>query len=402
VQGFAGVFLEVGAESSSLVLTRGNRPAPPEGPFFNRRVRIALGLGDPHAIHDLGLHRFVALLHAAPAVLLTHAPASPEAEDPEPWWERLSAFHRLAYGDDRRPAHLAAWARAPYPPRPSPRPAPLDGPPRPALRPERLPRRLTAYAHQHLIDCPYRFYAAQGLGLSAPEAVREAMAKSDYGNLVHRCLEAFHQGIDGLPGPYAGPWDEAHRDTAVACLRTISEAVFAPELADSYAHRGWFKRWLGLIEPYVDWQIERACRWRIRAMETEGQLELPGGVRLHGRLDRIDEDGAQRAVIDFKTGTVPTKNEVERGEAVQLPHYALIAGDVTQVGYLNLGERHGVKHAPRLEGEALEHLKSAVHERLVHLIEALARGAALPAWGDEASCRYCPFPALCRRPQWDG
>ena len=383
-------------------LTRGNRPAPPEGPFFNRRVRIALGLGDPQAVHDRGLHRFTALLHAAPAVLLTHAPERPEADDPEPWWERLRAFHRLAYGDERRPASLAAWARQPYPACPSRPPAPMDGPPRPALRPARRPRRLTAYAHQHLIDCPYRFYASQGLGLTAPEAVREAMAKSDYGNLVHRCLEALHQGIDGLPGPYRGPWDEAHRDDAIACLRAISEKVFAPELADSYAHRGWLKRWLNLLGPYVDWQIERAKDWRIQAMEVEGQHELPDGTCLHGRLDRIDEDGEARAVIDFKTGAVPSKKDVAQGEAVQLPHYALIAGEVAQVSYLNLGEREKVKHAPRLEGEPLEELKTAVRERLARVMEALDQGDGLPAWGDESACRHCPFPALCRRPQWDG
>jgi ATP-dependent helicase/nuclease subunit B len=275
--------------------------------------------------------------------------------------------------------------------------------PAPAPGPALLPQSYSASAYQQLIDCPYQFYAARCLSLAPPEAVREALEKSDYGERVHRCLQAFHGDVPELPGPFSGRLTAARRDEAESLLRRISQAVFAADLEDNFLHRGWLQRWLDKIPLYLDWQMEREERWRVAAVEQKAtQSALLPGITLQGRLDRIDSDGPQHAIVDYKTGHIPRVEEVECGEAVQLPFYALLAGDemaVNEVSYLAL-DQEKVTNKVTLEDEALQELSQGVGERLAAVVSELQAGGRLPAWGDEKSCGFCPMAGVCRRQAW--
>ena len=273
--------------------------------------------------------------------------------------------------------------------------------PRPAAPAALLPERLSAGRQQHLIDCPYRFFASSCLRLEPPEEIVEALQKSDYGERVHLCLQAFHGGAAGLPGPFGHALTENHRGAAIALLEEIAQRVFAKDLEDNFLHRGWLKRWLALIPAYVDWQIARARDWAVTQTELGLERELVPGLTLSGRIDRLDRAGEAAALIDYKTGASATQEEVESGEAVQLTSYALLIDNVRRVEYLQLGARQQVKSGATLEGQALDTLRQAVGERLVTLHRALREGAALPAWGDRRTCRYCEMSGVCRRAAWE-
>ena len=53
-----------------------------------------------------------------------------------------------------------------------------------------------------------------------------------------------------------------------------------------------------------------------------------------------------------------------------------------------------------LEGESLAVLAEAVRERAITVLDAIASGTPLPAWGDENTCRYCEMDVLCRQQAW--
>jgi len=89
------------------------------------------------------------------------------------------------------------------------------------------------------MDCPYQFFASHGLNLSVSEEVQEALSKSDYGERVHRCLEAFHHNIEWLPGPFKEVVTEKNKESAIQCLEEISQQVFSRDLDDSFEHSGW-------------------------------------------------------------------------------------------------------------------------------------------------------------------
>ena len=373
--------------------------------FFNTGVRRELGLPTWEQKLARRLHQFRRVLDSAPQLLLTRRREDQgEPVLPSPWLEALETLHQLAWSTSLEDTVLKALMLddrcAVDPQQPAPLPAPPQRP-QPSLPTALLPGTISASSHQHLIDCPYRYFASDGLGLAPREEVREQLQKSDYGERVHRCLEAFHGDVQHLPGPFTQPFDASTRANAIILLQHITNAVFARDLEDNFQHRGWLKRWWQLIPNYVDWQIQRAADWQVQ--QVEARIEQPFGsvTVLKGRLDRIDTDGREVAVLDYKTGGIPAQDAIDAGEAVQLPFYALLRGEsVVQVDYLKLdGDRVHTKGG--LAGDALFELRDAVGTRLADLQTAVAAGHPLPAWGDPDTCRYCPMDGLCRRAAWE-
>jgi ATP-dependent helicase/nuclease subunit B len=386
-------------------LDREHLPGPGHvSPFFNDAVRCELGLATSRDLWNARFYHFRRLLQAAPRVLLTvRREQAGEQVVPSPWLERLQRFHEVAYGDSLRddelrallayPSSHVSQCDTPVLPLPQPHPAPVLGT-------NLLPAVVTTTGYQQLMDCPYRFYARQCLGLAAPEEIREALGKSDYGERVHRSLEAFHVGVDGLPGPFAQPLNETTRAEAIGLLRSIAQAVFAYDLEENFVHRGWLKRWLELIPGYVDWQIVREREWRVVEAEVKRTIAAGPEVQVQGRLDRIDEGPQGIAIIDYKTGAVPDQEDVDSGEAVQLPCYALLSDKpVVAAEYLRL-DKTGFRRPVGLHGPRLEALKEEVRERLLALLAAIKQGTPLPAWGDARVCERCELPGVCRRQAW--
>ena len=381
-------------------------------PFFNDGVRQALGLSSRAQRLSARFHLFRRLLESAPAVLLSRRrQQNGEEVVGSPWLERLQAFHHIAYNDDLVDRELAIWVTQGetritdhrYPP-----PPPAEAQPRVSPQPGLIPGTISASGYQQLMDCPYQFFAARCLGLEAPEGIREMLQKSDYGERVHLCLQAFHSDQPGLPGPFDRVLSPDNRDAAIRCLEDIARAVFAQDLEDNFLHRGWLERWRQLIPAYVDWQLQHQQEWRVQYTEVDITTPLTSqGPTLRGRLDRIDRarDAEQQlAIIDYKTGRVPKPDEIQSGEAVQLPFYALLAQQDSgtmprEVSYLVL-DQHKVESRGTLAQDELDKLTRQVGQRLSELFEAMGNGVPFTAWGDEKTCRWCQMSGICRRETW--
>ena len=372
-------------------------------PFFNEVVRRELGLPGFLQHRIIRFHYFRRLLQAAPQVFITtRQEENNEAVLSCPWLEALQSFHRFAYGIPLNDDGLGVLVDHPQSQviRSDSRELPLPKTmPKPVVRADLVPNKLSANAYQQLINCPYQFFAARCLQLTAPEEVREALEKSDYGQRIHLALHAFHSDVRGYPGPFQQAVTVANRDAAIACLQDISQAVFAKDLEDNFMHRGWLQRWRQIIPQYIDWQISRTENWQVIATETAREKPY-GGLMLKGRIDRIDRSSDGAGIVDYKTGTSPQQDAVLNGEEVQLPFYALLADDaVHQVEYLSLdSNRFGSRTV--LQGDELQAIVEQNGERLDNLMTELAMGAQLPAWGDELTCRYCAMAGICRRSAW--
>ncbi len=376
-------------------------------PFFNDGVRAELGLPGAQQQRSNMLHDFRRLLESAPHVLLTRV-RERDGEDvvASPWWDTLHTFHQLAYGADLHDPELAVLLDDPRTQVQGGDAAALPEPtraPRPQIDAALLPNTLSAHSYQSLLNCPYQFFAAYGLKLKPPEAVREALQKDDYGKRVHLCLQAFHAKTAGLPAPFDASITAAHRAAAIDHMETIARAVFARDLDDDFRHRGWLKRWLAVVPAYIDWQINRATQWRVDAVELKQQHLLGhADLTLNGRIDRVDASNAGAGIVDYKTGSVPPQRDVDAGEAVQLPFYACLLKDtraVVRAEFLVI-ETDTVKTAATLDGEALHTLSTQNTERLATLMQQLRAGQAAPAWGDVNTCAVCDMEGLCRRSAW--
>lgn len=400
-------------------------------PFFNDTVRTRLGIPARQQQRDKQFAIFRRLLengHATTGnssitkhgILVTRRHNQNDEEiSPSPWLEALQTFHQLSYGNDLTDATLSDLLQHPGSSvQTDERPLPSTIPEHPAtpVPTELLPEAISATAYQALMNCPYQFFAASCLKLSAPDTVREQMEKDEYGQRVHLCLEAFHKHVPDLPGPFEELVTEPNRDAAVTLLEDISRKVFSRDIENNFLHRGWLKQWLDQIPFYIDWQMKREQQWRV--LEAEQKITnapLSNNVKLRGILDRVDcntQDKNQLGIVDYKTGSVPAQDDVDKGEAVQLPCYALMieaapASNETQrsvnrVEYLAL-DRDKKKFGSKvfLEGEALHDLGARTGQRLNDMMHSLQNDGVMPAWGDPNTCQYCRMGGLCRKQLWD-
>ena len=366
-------------------------------PFFNQSVRQELGLNESSKVRHIKFHYFRTLLEASPSILLSYHTGAQESL-PSPWLELLIRFHELAFSTDLENQSLhemisqqnenkTASQKNKY----------IQS--LPQLNHNLTPGSLSASAHQTLIQCPYAFFSGQTLRLHATDEISEKLAKSDYGERIHLCLHAFHEGgITDIDGPFREKISESNKTKAINFLITISEQVFAYDLEDNFQHRGWLKRWVKLIPAYINWQMQHEQDWQFQSGEIKTSASLDSNLKLHGRIDRIDQSSDNISIIDYKTGAVPNIQDVENGEAIQLIHYAIAnPKKVSRVEYLQF--ESGTKDIAEkctLENEALDELSSKTQERLLKIINAIREGEKLPAWGHEDTCKHCQFAGLCR------
>lgn len=378
--------------------------------FFNNEVRHDLGL--PSSLHKqtrLYAH-FRRLLEAAPLVLLTHRQYD-QGEDIicSPWLELLNAFHKLAYNTELVDAQLDALVSDQRT-----RITTCDDDTLPSIVkqpaisvPQTLmPEKISASKHQLLLDCPYQYFIKQCLALAPTEEIKLAMQKSDYGTRVHECLQAFHGGKKGMPGPFVKKLTEQTRQEAIEILEEISSQVFAADLEDNFQHRGWLKKWTNIIPQYIDWQIKHTSHRQIHSVEVNHTMEhFFNEIGLNGIIDRIDTDSEGLSIIDYKTGFIPTKKQVEQGEDVQLPFYALLCENhlnvnIKQVEYMALTDSK-VGSTNCISGEKLDQLKHDTSERLQTMLGQIHSGTALTAWGDKQTCERCNMQGICRKAVWE-
>jgi ATP-dependent helicase/nuclease subunit B len=220
--------------------------------------------------------------------------------------------------------------------------------------------------------------------------VQEAIEKRDYGERVHDILRRFHERYPFVSGQSV--------DELETALRQISEQVFADLLEQDFAARAWLARWFKSLSAYLEWQIDNEAQgWRYAESESEFNWQLEG-VRLRGRIDRLDVRGEEKRVLDYKTqsDTILRNKLREPGEDVQLACYAYAheAEDATFVSIEN-GKVKSVE--PKDDVPQLAQLNA---ERLVQVMGNVHSGAELPANGIDAVCGYCEMRGVCRKGEW--
>ena len=377
-------------------------------PFFNNAVRLQLNLSTNQEMLTERFHHFRRLLEASPDVLITANNEENGEEVPlSPWLEIIHHFYQQAYSislEDQELKSLIANAGTSVI-RCTDKSLPEKTTQAKSSLPNKLiPTQYSPSSYQTLMNCPYQFFASRGLKLAVNEEVQEALSKSDYGERVHRCLEAFHQKVDWLPDPFKDVVTDENREEAISTLEEISLIVFSKDIDDSFEHRGWFEQWLKLVPIYIDWQIQNAKESHFYKAELNSHISWGNNIELSGRLDRIDKNESGLDIIDYKTGKSATLVDIKAGEAVQLPFYAVLAHKelklpISRVRYLNFS--NGIKEGAQLSGDELETISHKISQRLADIIEEITNGKELTAWGDDATCQYCNINRVCRKQAWD-
>lgn len=379
----------------------------PSSAFFNDGVRSQLGLPKVAQSRNILFYDFRRLLQSAPHVVITSR--QEEQGEPvikSPWLERLQHFHQQTYGNDLDEPALTTWVSHANTRIRQVDTLPLPiahGAPHPAPDVHLLPTHISAANQQRLLNCPYQYFIYDCMGIAQTLRLTEDLEKSDYGERVHRILHAFYADVTELAGPWQGLINEGNRQQAEAMLEDISKQVFLEDTRNNILARGWLYRWLGLIGKFVDWEVMHQINWRPDATELsfDHPLDVDSTIQARGRIDRVDKCRSGFAIIDYKTGVTSSVTDIERGEQVQLPFYALLhGGPVDKISFLSLSkDRFG--ETGTLDGDNLKNTVTLLQRRITATLTELKRGAALPAWGDEKTCDLCQLEGLCRKQMWE-
>ncbi len=338
------------------------------GPWLSRPMRADFDLPSPERRIGLSAHDFAQAV-AAPRVYITRATrveGTPTV--PSRWLLRLDA---LLQGLDLSDALISeapdwlAWAQMLDKPGRS-----LRGkPPAPKPPVKARPRRLSVTRIETWRRDPYALYAREILRLRPLDPIDADPGGAEKGTLIHEILERFlkaHPG--GLPAdPEAKLLEIGHEIFDQAAVRPGLRAFWWPRFQRIAA-------WFATAEQ--SWREET----RQSHAEQGGRLVLnapAGPFELTAKADRIDElrDGSF-AILDYKTGRIPTDPEVEMGYAPQLPLEAAMfnagafddwRGEVSHLGYWRLtggttaGERKPLKQSARkLADDALAGLQALI------------------------------------------
>jgi ATP-dependent helicase/nuclease subunit B len=381
-------------------------PEAPADPWMSRPMRQKFGLPLPERRIGLAAHDF-AQAFCAPEVAVTRAErVAGTPTVPSRWLMRLDASLAAA-GLDKLPRdrrwldwHAAldrseAPAERPAPPAPCP---PLNA----------RPRELPVTAIETWRRDPYALYARRILRLSALDPIDADPDAATYGEVVHRALDAFLANHPRGPLP----------DDALTKLTETGRAAFGAHLARPGVWAFWWPRFERIARWFIDHEHERRTLLDRSWHEVAGELRIagPGGpFILTAQADRIDRqtDGSL-VVFDYKTGTVPSKSEVQAGYAPQLPLEGAIAaaggfrdiapGEVSSLLYWKLS-------GGRVPGEEREAAKAPPAELIGEALDGLA--ALVAAFDDPATPyqarphpdyvpRYSDYLHLARVREWSG
>jgi len=393
----------------TLIIAGANMQSLPgsasQHPFFNQSVRQALKLKNWHETKNYSFYQFQQLLFAADDILITwQAEKNGEWMQASPWVSSLENFSRHGFQSSLKDEQLEAFIKHidPVTDRSEVLLKNIDTctQAKPVLHNELIPNTYSASRHQRLIDCPYKFFAADALRLKPLEEITQELMKSEYGEKVHLILQAFHQQCPNLPAPFPESLTRQNRPQALQHIENLSHIIFNALSEDSIQQRGWLDRWLQTASAYINWQIKRQEEWDIYRLEDHVEQALSNDIELIGRLDRVDKHADLYSIIDYKTGATAKQQDIDLAENIQLTSYAMLMDNIHSTLYLKL-DKGEVKQTGIIESEQLEKLKRDSLQRLETCISDIKAGAPLSSWGDEQSCSYCSMSGLCRKQAWE-
>jgi ATP-dependent helicase/nuclease subunit B len=208
------------------------------------------------------------------------------------------------------------------------------------------PRNLSATNINLLSINPYDIYAKKILNLSKKSIIGIDNIYAKIGTLLHSVFEQYCKQYD------------SYRDDKLKNLVNLVQKFLSSYFAGNRAS----------MELYLDKTVEVAKCFldfdnRSREQnysiipESYNIYDIPNkNFKISARIDRIETLGNKVRIVDYKTGTVPSKNDILNGRELQLPLEALILSrnkidlDITSLQYWLIKHR-GSKVIEIADGE---------------------------------------------------
>tara|TARA_B100002049_G_scaffold210590_1_gene173102 strand:- start:293 stop:1147 length:855 start_codon:yes stop_codon:yes gene_type:complete len=165
---------------------------------------------------------------------------------------------------------------------------------------------ISATALDRLRGDPYQFFAGKIMQLQALDGLDAPPSPAWQGEVAHQILEEWHKADPKPP------------------IVEIMKRVFEERNVHPLMRGLWQPRLERALE-WVEHEVAGYGDRKVVAVEAWGEMHVDG-VRIHGKIDRLDRyaDGTL-AIVDYKTGSPPSSKMVEQGYALQLGLLGMMA-----------------------------------------------------------------------------
>ncbi len=295
--------------------------------WMSRPMRQAFGLPATEVHMGLSAHDFIQAF-AAPEVVMTRSTrVAGTPTVPSRWLLRIEALlpgNKQIAGTAGAHEYLHWYGELDAPQAVLPVATPK---PRPPV--ETRPRRLSVTAIETWLRDPYAIYARHILELDPLDPLDANPGAPERGLFIHKALETF---VKRFPRELPAKTGEE--------LLVIGEKAFGKALERPGVRALWWPRFVRIARWFVAAERERRASGIFPLVtEAKGEITLSGprgDFVLTARTDRIDRlESGDIAVIDYKTGGVPSPKQVKTGLSPQLPLEAAIAANG---GFEDMGE----------------------------------------------------------------
>ncbi|MEL6353904.1 MAG: PD-(D/E)XK nuclease family protein [Cyanobacteria bacterium J06627_28] len=241
-------------------------------------------------------------------------------------------------------------------------------------------------------QCQFKWFADKLLKLGSPVEVEEDLTPGVRGSLYHKVVEFVVHAVKT---------DSTKSISDANLLResflSAEKAVELPALQNWEVRREEHLRQLSIT-------LNKPDFWKTEATPIALEKRFEGnwqGLKVTGRIDRIDETPNGLVLIDYKTGSSAPKGIKDSNDKasidLQLPLYRDIAAELypeqgvadTQYFSLTKGKKLSIsRNAPQHElPTAIETCKTALHTGSYPVQPDVKREA----------CKYCDFDLVCRQ-----
>ncbi|MDR0666523.1 MAG: PD-(D/E)XK nuclease family protein [Campylobacteraceae bacterium] len=150
--------------------------------------------------------------------------------------------------------------------------------------------------------------------------------------------------------------------------------------------------WLAKLETVFAKELQRYKEgWRVFKLEEWRERDFEG-IRLVGKIDRIDSMNNEYLLIDYKTGRINTQKRLEKAlcsSDFQLEFYALLCADLGEIKTVF----YDLNKAEFIEESFFNEKKARLLEHLSELKDK--KEFAFEACEDKKQCFFCPYKMLC-------
>jgi ATP-dependent helicase/nuclease subunit B len=191
------------------------------------------------------------------------------------------------------------------------------------------PKKFSVTQIEKLIRDPYSIYSSMILKLIPLQPLDKKPGNLEFGNLVHQALNIFNKTY------YALKDVDYHSNMLKIGNMLLSQIPYS-----AYVDKIWRPRFVKIATWLTEY--EQLVR-KSHNVSTELKLSLNiDGYILTAKIDRLERSSTQISIIDFKTGSLPTKEDVVNGFSPQLPLEALLINKTEhnvnlKVSYIKLG-----------------------------------------------------------------